>query len=54
MKPTSINPTGWGLAILMDQGEVVEGTTRTLRCSGQVSLHDDLEAEMGYAVTHLR
>ena len=52
MKRTSINPTDWGLAILMDQGEVVEGTTRTLRCSGQVSLHDDPEAEMGFAVTH--
>ena len=52
MKRTSINPTSWGLHILMDQGEVVEGTSRTLRCSGQVSLHDDPEAEMGYAVTH--
>ena len=52
MKRTSINPTRWGLPFLMDQGEVVEGTTRTLRCSGQVSLHDDPEAEMGLAVTH--
>ena len=52
MKRTSINPTKWGLPFLMDQGEVVEGTTRTLRCSGQVSLHDDPEAEMGLAVTH--
>ena len=52
MKRTSINPTKWGLAILMDQGEIVEETTRTLRCSGQVSLHDDPEAEMGYSVTH--
>ena len=52
MKRTSINPTDWGLAILMDQGEVVEATTRSLRCSGQVSLHDDPEAEMGCAVTH--
>lgn len=52
MKRTSVNPAKWGLAILMDQGEVVEATTRTLRCSGQVSLHDDPEAEMGYSVTH--
>jgi enamine deaminase RidA (YjgF/YER057c/UK114 family) len=52
MKRTSINPTHWGLAFLMDQGEVVEGATRTLRCSGQVSLHDDPEAENGFAVTH--
>jgi enamine deaminase RidA (YjgF/YER057c/UK114 family) len=36
----------------MDQGEVVEGATRALRCSGQVSLHDDPEAENGFAVTH--
>lgn len=52
MKRTSINPTAWGLPFLMDQGEVVEGATRTLRCSGQVSLHDDPEAENGLAVTH--
>ena len=52
MKRTSVNPTNWGRPFLMDQGEVVEGTTRTLRCSGQVSLHDDPGAEMGMAVTH--
>ena len=52
MKRTSINPTNWGLAILMDQGEVVEGVTRSLRCSGQASLHDDPEAENGFGVTH--
>ena len=52
MKRTSINPTRWGLAILMDQGEVVEGATRTLRCSGQASLHDDPAGENGFAVTH--
>jgi len=52
MERTSINPTSWGQAAHMDQGEVVQGTTRTLRCSGQVSLHDDPEAENGYAVTH--
>lgn len=52
MKRTSINPTNWGLAFLMDQGEVVEAATRSLRCSGQVSLHDDPEAENGFAVTH--
>ena len=52
MKRTSINPTTWGHAFLMDQGEVVEGATRTLRCSGQVSLHDEPEAEHGFVVTH--
>lgn len=34
----------------MDQGEVVSGGTRTLRCSGQVSLIDDTDAEMGFSV----
>ena len=47
MNRTSINPSAWGLAFQMDQGEVVEGATRHLRCSGQVDLHEDLDAPMG-------
>jgi len=50
MNRKSINPVKWGLNFNMDQGEIIEGTNRTLRCSGQVSLKDDPEAEMGFAV----
>ena len=46
MKRTSINPTEWGLAFKMDQGEVVEGATRHLRCSGQVALKSDPSQEL--------
>ena len=47
MQRTPINPVEWGLAFQMNQGEVIEGTNRHLRCSGQVDLHDDPDNEMG-------
>ena len=50
MKRESVNPWDWGLAFNMDQGELVEGATRILHCSGQVSVEPDAEAEMGLAV----
>ncbi len=50
MKRTSINPVDWGLAFQIDQGEVIEGAVRHLRCSGQVDLHDDPGSEMGVGV----
>lgn len=50
MKRTSANPWDWGDAFLMNQGEIVEGAKRTLRCSGQVAVRPDPEAEMGLAV----
>jgi enamine deaminase RidA (YjgF/YER057c/UK114 family) len=50
MNRISVNPSQWGLAFLMDQGEVVEGATRHLRCSGQVDLHEDADAPMGVKV----
>ncbi len=50
MKRESINPMKWGLNLSIDQGEVLEGGTRHLRCSGQVSLKDDPDAEMGFSV----
>lgn len=50
MRRESINPWDWGLAFSMDQGEIVEGATRHLNCSGQVSVKPDAEAEMGISV----
>lgn len=50
MKRTSINPTEWGLQFSMDQGEIVEGASRHLRCSGQISVTPDPSNELGIAV----
>jgi enamine deaminase RidA (YjgF/YER057c/UK114 family) len=52
MKRTSVNPWDWGLAFSMDQGELVEGVTRYLHCSGQVAVEPAPETEMGLAVLH--
>ena len=50
MNRESINPVAWGLAYSMDQGEVVQGGTRHLRCSGQISSMDDPGSELGFSV----
>ena len=50
MKRRSVNPTEWGLQFSMDQGELVEGATRHLRCSGQISAVPDLTTELGIKV----
>lgn len=50
MKRQSINPWDWGLQWSMDQGELIEGVTRYLHLSGQVSLEPDLRSEMGVSV----
>ena len=50
MKRESVNPVEWGLQFSMDQGEVVEGATRHLRCSGQVSVDPSSESELGFVV----
>ena len=50
MKRTSVNPTEWGLQFSMDQGELVEGASRMLHCSGQISVRPDPDAELGVAV----
>ncbi|WP_370300535.1 RidA family protein [Abyssibacter sp.] len=50
MKRTSINPTEWGLQFSFDQGEIVEGANRHLRCSGQISVTPDSSNELGVAV----
>ncbi|NNM34707.1 MAG: RidA family protein, partial [Gemmatimonadetes bacterium] len=52
MKRKAVNPTEWGLAFSMNQGEVVEGLTRYLHCSGQVALEADPDSEMGIRVVH--
>jgi enamine deaminase RidA (YjgF/YER057c/UK114 family) len=36
----------------MDQGEIVEGVTRMLHCSGQVAVAPDAASEMGITVLH--
>ena len=36
----------------MDQGELVEGLTRYLHFSGQISVEPDTSAEMGIAIKH--
>ncbi len=50
MKRTSVNPVDWSLAYSMDQGEIVEGATKHLRCSGQISVDPAPETELGIAV----
>lgn len=50
MNRKSVNNSEWGKPFLMDQGEVIEGATRTLRFSGQCALRDDPAAPMGVGI----
>ena len=50
MKRKLINPVDWGLKFSMDQGEVIEGTARNLRCSGQIFVEPSEESELGVSV----
>jgi enamine deaminase RidA (YjgF/YER057c/UK114 family) len=50
MKRTSVNPVDWSLAYCMDLGEIVEGATRHLRCSGQISVDPAPDSELGVTV----
>ncbi len=52
MKRTSVNPWDWGLKWSMDQGEIIEGLTRYLHCSGQVAVASAPDSEIGFAVLH--
>ncbi len=52
MKRMSVNPWDWGLRVSMDQGELVEGLSRTLHCSGQVAVEPDSESDLGFKVLH--
>jgi len=53
MKRESVNPWDWGLKYSMDQGELVEGVSQYLHCSGQVSVEPDSDSELGFAVKHV-
>lgn len=53
MERTAVNPTDWGLGFYMNQGEIIQGGKRHLRCSGQVALVPDADAEMGLSVAHV-
>ena len=50
MRRESINPWDWGLKWHMDQAETVEGVSRHLHCSGQVSVQPDPGSELGLSV----
>lgn len=50
MKRTAVNPNSWGEAFSMNQAEIVEGVTRTLRCAGQTALVEDPDAPHGVSV----
>jgi enamine deaminase RidA (YjgF/YER057c/UK114 family) len=41
MKRTAVNPWEWSLQFGFNQGEVVEGQTRVLVCSGQTAVDAD-------------
>ena len=41
MERKAVNPVTWSAALGFNQGEVVEGQTRTLYCSGQTAMSDD-------------
>ena len=45
MKRTAINPNDWSIPFEFNQGELVEGHTRTLYCSGQTAIGDDGQAK---------
>ena len=53
MRRTSVNPTEWGLAYSMDQGELIEGVSKILHLSGQVALERDENSDMGVSVVHV-
>ena len=50
MNREAINPVDWGLQFNMNQAEITTGGQRHLRCSGQVSMVPDADAEMGIRV----
>ena len=58
---TAVNPVPWSLELGFNQGELVEGHTRTLYCSGQAAMdadgkpqHDgDLPAQLQLSLDNL-
>ena len=61
MKREAINPVDWSLRFGFNQGELIEGHSKMLFCSGQVSMDasgapqhaDDLRAQMVLAMENL-
>ena len=61
MKREAINPVDWSLQFGFDQGELIEGHSRTLFCSGQVAMDasgapqyaDDLREQMVLAMENV-
>ena len=53
MKRQSVDPWDRGLQFGMDQGELVQGLSRTLHCSGQISVEPDGDAPMRIAIKHV-
>jgi enamine deaminase RidA (YjgF/YER057c/UK114 family) len=61
MKREAINPVDWSLQFGFNQGELIEGHSRTLFCSGQVAIDasgapqhaDDIRAQMSMAMDNL-
>jgi enamine deaminase RidA (YjgF/YER057c/UK114 family) len=61
MQRTSVNPWQWSVEMGFNQGEVVEGATRTLFCSGQTAMDadgvpqhaGDMAAQVGMALDNL-
>lgn len=61
MQRTAINPVDWNLQYGFNQGELVEGTHRTLHCAGQVAIDAegnlpadlDMVAQMTMALDNL-
>ena len=45
MKRTAVNSADWSIPFELNQGELVEGQTRTLYCSGQTAIGDDGQAK---------
>jgi enamine deaminase RidA (YjgF/YER057c/UK114 family) len=58
---TAVNPWSWSLNFGFNQGELVEGITRTLYCAGQTSVDEngapqhpnDMAAQMALAADNL-
>lgn len=62
MKRTAINPSSWSQKFGFHQGEVIEGATRYLTCSGQSAMDDqgvaqhigDLRGQFQMAMDNLK
>jgi enamine deaminase RidA (YjgF/YER057c/UK114 family) len=61
MERTAVNPWDWSLAFGFNQGEIIQGQSRTLVCAGQTSVDatgapqhaGDMAAQVGLALDNL-